>query len=330
LEAAAKIAAAINSHAELFNSPSSSSQAEIAIIVNERNFQLSHLLPAAGEHLRFSTRGWFRMLWESGYKTDFVNIEQMEKGDLSAYKLLIMPSPLCLENSAAEKLIDYVAEGGNLISEAHPGSFDENGFCIRGEMHPVMRRLFGAGHLNISTVREPEAEKRWTPEERSWGETIQAGFLEGRGEFAHKRLRANVHVQTFELEGGQPLFYWNEDIAGVLNKFGKGKAWLLGTIVGHNGNAYRDQSTWATVLSMLGQSGAVPQKLGELLLSKRIIPNKEAWFFFNPVIQTITERIPTEGWTKITDLLGAKLESENGLLSIVVKSLDVKVIILEK
>ena len=81
---------------------------------------------------------------------------------------------------------------------------------------------------------------------------------------------ANYYLQTFTCKRGNPIFKAGDDVAACENKVGKGKIWLLGTFIGHNGTAYDTQGTLDLVDKFMQLSGVVPQKIGDLLVQKRI------------------------------------------------------------
>ena len=153
-------------------------------------------------------------------------------------------------------------------------------------------------------VREPDGGARWSPPERTWGEYLDAQMLAGAGPLAGHRLRANVYLQTFEsLPGAEPVLMAGEAVAGVRRAVGKGQAWLLGTFVGHSGAAYRDPAIPAAVKALLAACGVTPEHEGKLILRKRVTPEKEAWLFFNPTGESITEEIAVADWGRVSDLL---------------------------
>lgn len=329
LEEAARICKVLNEHADIFGKTSFPRNA-IAILVNDRNFQLCRQLPTAMEHLKYSTRGWHRLLWESGINVDFLEISHATTDEMSQYKCLILPVPLSISDENAEKLMAYVKSGGNLVSEACCGKFNDNSYCNRGELSPLMRKMFAVKHKDTVMVREPGNEMRWLPDEAAWGMYREATKLRGVGLLKGHRLQTNVYLETFECSGSDPVLKYGDEIAGVVNEYGQGTAWLLGTFAGHNGNAYRDESTWATVLSILEQCKVLPEKCGKLLLSKRVIPDKEAWIFFNPTSEDVVEKINVKGWKKVSCPLNGELKREKDLVKLSVRSLDASILIIER
>jgi beta-galactosidase len=331
MQEAARVGAALNRHADLF-ARTSWAGAEVAILNNEWNAQLCSTVPPAGDHLSYSTRGWHRLMWDSGIPADF--IEASELDDRSGqYKVIIAPFPLSISEETAAKLARYVENGGSLVSEAAPGRLNEHNMTNRGELSPTLRELFGVRYLSIALVREPDESARWMPTERTYGEFLDAALLEGDGPLTGKKTPANFYLETFEPTNSQVILRYHgfgasgSEAAGVRKEHGNGTAWLLGTLIGHSGTAYRNSDTPALVCKLLENSGVQPLHSGKLLARRRVSGAKSALFLTNPTGESITENIPV-GNARVEDLLGEPLEQKNGQVTLTVEGLDVRVLIL--
>lgn len=326
-EEACRVGSALNAHADLLARPTFQS-ARVGLLVNEENYRLCTLLPGCGEHLAYSLRGWHRMLWEKNFSLDLVDTDH-ELDRAGDYAALIFPMPLCLSELNAERLAQYVEAGGCLILEAAPGRIDENGFCRRGEMSPVLAELLGVRQKAFTMVRG----ERWSPAERTWGEYLEALWLEGEGTLLGHRLRANVYLQTFEclpVEGQEVVLRAGQDVAGVRRRIGKGQAWLLGTYVGHSGTAHRDPCIHAAVAALLEACGLAPEHRGRLICRKRVSAAKEIWFYFNPEEQELLEPVDVTGFSKVYDLLNGPVERIGNEVRLAVNGLDVRALVLER
>ncbi|MCX6992099.1 MAG: beta-galactosidase [Kiritimatiellaeota bacterium] len=328
-EEAARVGAALNRHADIFGNPLSKPRAKAAILINEANYQLCGLMTPPNEILCYSVRGWHRFLWEAGIPVDFVEVAELDQDYAKEYKTFILPFPLLLSETVAGKLARWVEQGGQLISEAGPGRLSEYAFANRGELSPIMRSLFGVRHTGFARVAEPAGGKRWSATARTWGDYIDATKLKGAGPLAGHSLRANFCVETFACEGKntKPCLMHGKEIAGIVRQAGKGRAWLLGTLTGPNGTAYRDNETRKCIITLLKQCGIVPEHNGKLLLSKHVNKDKEAWIFTNKDDRDVSEEIDVKGWKKVEDLLAGPLKVQSGRIKLKVKSLDVKVLI---
>ncbi|NQT19488.1 MAG: beta-galactosidase [Planctomycetes bacterium] len=329
LEEAARVGAALGRHPELFGRPSRPA-AQLGIIINEWNHQFCQSMVDGGGHLAYSVRGWYRRLWDAGIAVDFVEVMELDEDYIGDYKALILPFPISLSEATAAKLARYVEAGGELISEACPGRINEHAFCNRGELSPTAQKLFGAVHESFTMVREPDGGTRWSPRERTWGEYQDSAMLAGDGPLEGHRLRANVYIETFNCDGGEPCLRHGNAVAGTVRDAGSGRAWLLGTFAGHNGAAYRDDESRGLILALLAECDVEPEGPGRLLLRKRVSPDKEAWLFTNPTLEDVAETVDVAGWAHVEDLLGGHVEPNGDKIELTVNSLDVRVLVLER
>jgi hypothetical protein len=166
--------------------------------------------------------------------------------------------------------------------------------------------------------------------ERTWGEFAPVTYLEGTGEFKGFKTLANFYLQTFECKGGNPIFKVGTEVAACENKVGKGKIWLLGTFLGHNGTAYFTPSMLDLCDKFMQLAGVTSQKIGKLLVQKRISANKEAWIITNATEADVSENIDITQMKNPEVLIGNNWETQNGKAEIQVKSLDIAVIVFEK
>lgn len=331
IEEAGRIGKALNRHANLFAKPNYS-EAEVAVLINEWNYQLCmSLANGGGENLPYSIRGWHRILWDAGIPMDFIEASRMDADDIRKYKAIILPFPLSISEELTGKLKEYVWQGGSLVSEACPGRLNEYGYANRGGLSHGLRELFGVNQKELKIVREPGNGDRWVPKERTWGEYLEPAMLEGMAPFAGMKLRANYYIETYTCTASSvPILKYSDDVAGAVRKYGNGKAFLIGTFIGHNGTAYPDLETRAFTASLLKECDVVPLHQGRLLLRKRKNTDAEAWCFTNPTGEKLTELIDVRGWKHVEDLLGEELDVRNGFVSLEVAGLDVRILILKK
>jgi len=327
-EEASRIGRALNRFPELFGE-ANKPQAQVAIVLGEANAQFCTVWGEAIRHLQYSVRGWYRLLWDASIPVDFVEMSQLNEERVADYKALILPFPVLLSDADGDNLGAYVNQGGNLISEACPGRFDEFGFARRGEIASALAELFGVRHAGLTLIREPEGGTRWSPPERTWGEYADEAMLEGAGPLAGHRLRANMYLQTFEPLGATAVLHTGGKVAGVMRESGDGTAWLLGTYAGHSGTAYIDTDTRECVRAILTACGVRPEHEGKLLLRKRAASGKEAWILTNPTNEPQTESLQLPASGKVEDLLGEPVQRNGNAIEITVEPLDVRVLIIQ-
>lgn len=327
LEEAGRVGRALQRHANLFGRPTCP-RAEIAILINEWNYQFCGTMQQGGNHLGYDIRGWHRLLWEAGIAVDFLDVRELDEPHAADYKAIVMPFPLAVSEAVAAQLARYVEAGGHLISEAAPGRINEYAFCNRGELSPTLATLFGVRHAGFTMVREPDDGQRWSPPERTWGEYLEPAMLAGNGPLAGHRLRANVYIETYQPNDAEVILHYGEKVAGVMRPAGKGRAWLIGTFAGHVGTAYRDAESATCICRLLDLCGVRSDAAGRLLRRRRVTDKGTAWILTNPHAEPVTETLDIDGYGQVADLMDEELHRTGDRVTLTVAGLDVRVLLL--
>jgi len=328
-EEASRIGAALQQHADLF-AASNTPQAEVAILLDEWKYQQLKSLHFAPSALEYDVRGWYRLLLDSSIACDFIEASQLGETRTDAYKVILAPLPLSMSDDVASALSAYAEKGGNVVLEAAAGRLSEVALAVRGEINPVLRSVLKVSQKRFTMVREPDGHDRWSQPERTWGEYAEACFLEGAGSLDGTALRANMYLQTFSLDEaskGEVVLRWNGEAAGIRTSHGDGNVWLLGTMIGPGGTAFRNEATAVAVSKLLAACGVESAHVGELLLKKRIGEDKQAWFITNSGKETVSERFSIPAGAQVQDLLGGEVMVEQDSFTLAVESLDVRVMI---
>ena len=191
-------------------------------------------LAAAGAYVQ-SVQGAYQAFFDSGIQADFVGID-----DIGQYPVIYLPFPVMLKQSTADKLRDYVAKGGKLISEGCPGYFGDGGTVGAVQPNLGLDQLFGAR----------ESYVQFTPD------ILDKLSLDAMG----KRIGGGYFLQEYRLAGGQSAGqYANGHIAAVEHTLGTGKTVLIGTFPG--GSYFRNHSpgTRAFFAGLLPWAGVRPR-----------------------------------------------------------------------
>src|SRR5271154_2306898 len=93
---------------------------------------------AAGAYTQ-SLQGAYQAFFDSNIQADFVSID-----DIGEYPVIYLAFPEMLKKSTADKLRDFVAKGGKLISEGCPGYFGDGGTVGTVQPNLGLDKLFGA------------------------------------------------------------------------------------------------------------------------------------------------------------------------------------------
>ncbi|MEW6227660.1 MAG: beta-galactosidase [Bacillota bacterium] len=147
--AAAKI---VDSNKELFLE-AKPPKADVAILYNVfSNIMWTAMREKSTYIPSRSMLGAYRPLFEENIPVDYVHLEEVERGDLSRYKVLYMPFSLMVTKKAAGKIAEFVKAGGTVVAEARTGWNDEIGAC--GDAVPGfgLAQVFGCREVGVRKV----------------------------------------------------------------------------------------------------------------------------------------------------------------------------------
>lgn len=129
---------------------SESLSSPIAIVYNS-----AYISPQGGidDHLQSLTSneyagvfGWFLA---AGFQPDVIDIQNADATDLGEYALVVYLNPDIISPLHAQKLVNYVANGGTLMQFLWPGRKDRQG--IESSAHQQLQDMFGAQYLGKYT-----------------------------------------------------------------------------------------------------------------------------------------------------------------------------------
>lgn len=189
---------------------------------------------AAGAYIQ-SLQGAYQAFFDSNIQADFVSID-----DIGEYPVIYLAYPEMLKTSTADKLRDYVAKGGKLISEGCPGYFGDGGTVGTVQPNLGLDQLFGARQTYVQFTPDLLGQLTLTVRD--------------------KQIGGGYFLQEYELAGGQAAgHYANGHIAAVEHTLGSGKTLLIGTFPG--GSYYRRHSpaTREFFAGLLPWAGVRPQ-----------------------------------------------------------------------
>lgn len=147
----------------------------VAIYYSHPSIQMSWILDAEahgrtwpnrnGDH-RLGTshlvrKAWENMLRDSGYQfthLSYVDLVQNENA-LNEFKVLILPATYCLSDAEANRIRNFVKQGGTVIADFLPGVFDQHG---RGRTDDgALSDLFGVQHSASLKATDIFSDRLW-------------------------------------------------------------------------------------------------------------------------------------------------------------------------
>ena len=167
-----------------------------------------------GDESILAVHGTKAIISSAGYMADVMDEEMMKGQNLNAYRVIVIPMAYLISREVGIRLREFVKNGGTLICEGRPGYVDELGWLYERQPGAGLDQVFGAREdIYFNTPAD-------------FPVTIKAGKDELCGYGTYLK-------QTYRLEGGEALMKDQEgSVCGVSHDFGKGRAYLIGTVPG--------------------------------------------------------------------------------------------------
>ena len=98
---------------------------QIAVLYSTPSYLYSFL--ASQPHLPWNYNSAIVSLHRLGFQADTLSPKQIADGKLKGYKAVFLPVSVCLDTKTAEKIREFVKDGGLAIADVRPGIADEHG-----------------------------------------------------------------------------------------------------------------------------------------------------------------------------------------------------------
>jgi beta-galactosidase len=164
--------------------------------------------------------GYYRVFAENNIPVDFIHRNELERGDLSQYRLVVVPYPIMLTRDAADGLRRFVERGGHAVAEARLAWNDDRGHAA--EIIP------GAGLHEVFGVREKNLWMR---------PSIEMAVADARHPLTaglRGTLRGELYANTVTVlsDRAQVLATIDGDPAVVASRYGSGQTLFVGSYLG--------------------------------------------------------------------------------------------------
>lgn len=155
----------------------------------------------------------YRGLTKNGINVDFVD----EDGDLSGYKLVVTPMLYLLREDFAQKLREFTADGGTLVTTYWSGVVNETDLCWLGDTPHGLTEALGVRRLEIDGMYDGETRRC-------------VAVCEG----VPATASGSILCEVAALEGASTMMVYDEDFfqgspAVTQNRYGKGCGYYLAT-----------------------------------------------------------------------------------------------------
>jgi beta-galactosidase len=223
----------------------------------------------------------YRALWKRNVGVQIVAPE----ADLSQYRLVVAPLLYILDDALAERLKQYVADGGTLILTCRTGVMDVDNMVVDARLPGLLRELCGV----VVDEYDSLEDGRSVPLQG-------AGSLEGAGG------NASAWADVLSLQDAEVLaHYAGEYYAGIpavtVNGYGKGRAVYVGTLP----DAPFADTLMEFLAEELGLSSPVKAEAG-LEVVERVSGDRRYLFLLNGTAEDKTADVGAGGQELIADV----------------------------
>lgn len=167
-----------------------------------------------GIHYEETVVSNYKPFWKNGIPVDVINMDC----DFSKYKLLIAPMLYMVRPGVAERIEEFVKNGGTFVATYWSGIVNETDLCFLGGFPGPLRKVLG--------IWAEEIDALYDGEERlvSFNEDNELGL---KGDYKASELCDLIH-----LEGARSLATYKEDFyagrpALTVNDFEKGRSYYI-------------------------------------------------------------------------------------------------------
>ncbi len=287
-----------------------------------------------------SHTGYYRAVWNADLYARYVTPEFFD--DIRE-KVLIVPMPLLMSDELADKIADYVYNGGTLITDCRMGMFDQRGF---------LRPVLPAGKLSKASGLV-EGEQICSDRSKDPGmiPTADGSLVKSQNELPafdpiqlgptisfNDPIQANIDAQEFlvslELKTAGAIGKYDNITLGAKNKYGKGVVYYFGTYMGLALDKKIPQALELVKTLLLQTTKPI---ISGKKLRPRLIRGKDTFLlvvFNNDMRQGVQEKItlPAEcnGLTSALDIYSKEIHPiENNRISLVIEPGHAAVLFME-
>jgi len=218
-------------------------KAEIAVVYNPLAQIVGGGVGSASEYHQNALIGYYRTFAEQNIPIEFIHRRNLEAGDVSEYKLIIVPYPIMFTHKAAEGLQKYIEHGGCVVAEARLAWNDEQGYAK--EVIP------GMGLSEVFGVRETKVKVE---------DTVMMKVLDNSHPALAKLKINDILKGAYFAESVEPLKNRKTKILATLydgtpcmvaSQYGKGKTLFIGSFLGISNYTSSNKNNECFILSLL-------------------------------------------------------------------------------
>lgn len=167
----------------------------------------------------------YRAFWKMGISSDVISMDC----DFSKYKLIVAPMLYMIRPNVAERLNEFVKNGGTLVTTYWSGIVNENDLCFLGGFPGPLRDVTGIWSEEIDSLYENERNYM----------VINNEVIDGmKNEYEIQDYCDLIHAESAEVLAQYKCDFYKNMPALTVNKYGDGKCYYIAAKV--NGEFYLD------------------------------------------------------------------------------------------
>ncbi|PTW00896.1 beta-galactosidase [Halanaerobium saccharolyticum] len=156
----------------------------------------------------------YQPFWKKGISVDVID----QTKDFSKYKLIVAPMLYMLKEGTAERLKEFVKNGGRVVSTYWSGIVNETDLCFEGGFPGQLKELFGIWSEELDVLYDGDSNEVQFKKENQLN-------LEGK-------YQAEIFCDLIHPQGAEILAEYKSDFyagraALTVNNYGRGKAYYV-------------------------------------------------------------------------------------------------------
>ena len=144
-EMAGKVAKWANAHADVWKS--NPVKGDVGLVFVPESELFNYVQQGETAFYAQSISGAYQAFFDQNIQADFVAFDNIDE-----YKIIYLPYPVMLKRETADRLKEYVQDGGTLISEGLPAYFGDHGHVGTVQPNYGLDELFGAREKYVEFV----------------------------------------------------------------------------------------------------------------------------------------------------------------------------------
>lgn len=162
---------------------------------------------------------YYKPFYENNIPVDILHFG----ADISNYKIIVGPMLYMIKEGIAEKIQEFVKNGGIYVATTMTGIADENDRCIFGEYPGPLKEVLGLWVEETDALTPKESNSVIKAEHSFWKDSKE------NKNYSCNFLCDVIHVDTAEVLGVYGSDFYKGTPCMTRNAYGKGAAYYIGT-----------------------------------------------------------------------------------------------------